>query len=154
MTNEIEQRWREKWLRIEERPLALADLTCECGYVPDWLEMVGGGEPPLAHARGIKLERQQDQLFFHLKATGHKLKGADMNEYSKVRAADRRAKLIVRAMQAAATIVAREGNLGEAMQDYRRYRDALAEIIDLHELLKADVGHVPGDSSGYGKKGL
>lgn len=68
---ELEQ-WRDKWLRVQGRPLQLADLTCgTCGYVPDWLEPVGGASPYLAHAQEVKREKQQSQLLFHLQSKGH-----------------------------------------------------------------------------------
>lgn len=69
---DIQQQWRDKWLKVEQRPLELADLTCgTCGYVPDWLRPVDGGEPYLAHAQGVKREVQQSQLLFHLTAHKH-----------------------------------------------------------------------------------
>jgi hypothetical protein len=68
-----EQEWRDRWLKVEQRPLRLADLTCSCGYVPDWLEPVGGATPYLSQAQGISREEQQSQMLFHLKAKGHTL---------------------------------------------------------------------------------
>ena len=72
MNQELQQQWRDRWLKIEERPLNLAYLTCgTCGYVPDWLEPVGGVNSYLAHAQNISREQQQSQLLFHLQSKGH-----------------------------------------------------------------------------------
>jgi hypothetical protein len=72
MSHELERAWRDKWLVLAERPLHLSDLTCAtCGFVPDWLEMVPSGSPPLSFAQNISRERQQSQLLFHLQSKGH-----------------------------------------------------------------------------------
>jgi hypothetical protein len=57
-----------------------------------------------------------------------------VNEYSKVQNATERAKILVRAMLAAATLAAGDGVLlgdrQRAVHDYHEYRDKLDELLD------------------------